>query len=181
VFGEAEDVRSAIQYVDPPALSPTYSATVNGLIADTLAQSGATAAALGDVTPDNTSAIVAVREAAMMPLQTVRDRFFAFYEDVARVWAEFWVHTYGCRPLRVQDEWGTWYLPFDAEWCTDWVLRTRVDVGAAGLWSESQSVLTLDNLLEKGVLTPEQYLKRLPRGVVPDTDGLLREWKGESQ
>ncbi len=177
VFGEAEDVRSAIQYVDPPALSPNYPATVSNLIADTLAQSGATAAALGDVTPQNTSAIVAVREAAMLPLQTVRDRYFAFYEDVARIWAEFWVNAYGCRPLRVQDEWGSWYLPFDGAVCADWVLRTKVDVGATGLWSESQSVLTLDNLLERGVITVEQYLKRLPRGVVPDTDGLLRELK----
>ena len=179
VFGEAADVQSAIHYVDPPSLSADLPATVNNLIADTLAQSGATAAALGDVTPDNTSAIVAVREAAMLPLQTVRDRYFAFYEEIARIWAQFWVYGYGQRPLRMQDEWGTWYLPFDSTVCEGLILRTRVDVGAAGLWSESQSVLTLDNLLERGVITPRQYLKRLPRGVVPDTDGLLRELERE--
>jgi hypothetical protein len=175
VFGEAADVQSAIHYVDPPSLSADLPATVNNLIADTLAQSGATAAALGDVTPDNTSAIVAVREAAMLPLQMVQNRYFAFCEDVARVWAEFWVCAYGDRPLRVEDEWGVWYLPFDGTAYRDLVIRTRVDVGAANLWSESQSIVTLDNLLASGVLTPEQYLKRLPRGTVPDVEGLLRD------
>jgi hypothetical protein len=164
-----------MHYVDPPAFSAALESTVNGLIADTLAQSGANAAALGDVIPDNTSAIVAVREAAMLPLQMVQNRYFAFCEDVARVWAEFWVCAYGDRPLRVEDEWGVWYLPFDGTAYRDLVIRTRVDVGAANLWSESQSIVTLDNLLASGVLTPEQYLKRLPRGTVPDVEGLLRD------
>ena len=111
----------------------------------------------------------------MLPLQTVRNRYFSFCEDVARVFAEFWVCAYGSRPLRIQDEWGAWYLPFDGNDYRDLVIRARVDVGNANLWSESQTIVTLDNLLTRGVITPTQYLKRLPRGVVPDVDGLLRE------
>ena len=179
VFGGSEELRSAMQYVDPPHVSAAIDSTVNTLIADTLSQNGATAAALGDVNPNNTSAIVAVREAALMPLQMVRNRFHAFYEDVARVWAEFWVMAYGTRPLRVEDEWGCWYLPFNGDDYRQLVIRARVDVGAANLWSEGQSILTLDNLLAAGVLTPEQYLKRLPKGTVPDVDGLLRELRTE--
>ncbi len=175
VFGNGDDLNSAMRYVDPPAFSAGLSNTVNSLIADTLVQSGATAAALGDVSPDNTSAIVAVREASLLPLQMVRNRWYAFYEDVARVWAEFWVNAYGNRPLRVEDENGVWYLPFDGGDYRDLVIRAKVDVGAANLWSESQSIVTLDNLLARGVITAEQYLKRLPRGTVPDVDGLLRE------
>jgi hypothetical protein len=60
------------------------------------------------------------------------------------------------------------------------LLRVKVDVGAASLWSESQSIVTLDNLLTRGVITPVQYLKRLPHGIVPDVDGLLREMEGVS-
>ncbi len=175
VFGTNEDMQSALRYVDPPNFSSALSSAVQTLCADTLAQSGANAAALGDMAPDNTSAIVAVREAAMLPLQTVRNRYFAFCEDVARVFAEFWVCAYGNRPLRIQDEWGAWYLPFDGNDYRDLVIRAHVDVGNANLWSESQTIVTLDNLLARGVISPAQYLKRLPRGVVPDVEGLLRE------
>lgn len=175
VFGSGEDMRNAMAYVNPPQFSSAMSAEIEGLIHNTLAQSGANAVSLGDVTPENTSAIVAVREVAMMPLQTVQTQFYAFCEEVARLWAEFWVTGYGHRALTVRDEFGTWYLPFDSARYRDLLLRAKVDVGAAALWSESQSIVTLDNLLERGVITPEQYLRRLPHGIVPDVEGLLRE------
>ncbi len=175
VFGSGDDVRSALTYVDPPQFSSALSTEIEGLIHNTLAQSGANAVSLGDVTPENTSAIVAVREVAMMPLQTVQTRFYAFCEQIARLWAEFWITGYGNRALAVRDEFGTWYLPFDGERYRDLMLRVKVDVGAATLWSESQSIVTLDNLFDRGVITAEQYLRRLPRGIVPDVDGLLRE------
>ncbi len=175
VFGSGDDVRSALTYVDPPQFSAALAAEIESLIQNTLAQSGANAVSLGDVTPENTSAIVAVREVAMMPLQTIQTRFYAFCEQVARLWAEFWITGYGNRALTVRDELGTWYLPFDGDRYRDLMLRVKVDVGAATLWSESQSIVTLDNLFDRGVITAEQYLRRLPRGIVPDVDGLLRD------
>ena len=178
VFGSGDDVRSALTYVDPPHFSAALSAEIETLIQNTLAQSGANAVSLGDVTPENTSAIVAVREVAMMPIQTIQTRFYAFCEQVARLWAEFWITGYGNRALTVRDEFGTWYLPFDGERYRELMLRVKVDVGAATLWSESQSIVTLDNLFDRGVITAEQYLRRLPRGIVPDVDGLLREMGG---
>ena len=177
VFGSGEDMRNAMTYVDPPQFSAAMSNEIESLIHHTLAQSGANAVSLGDVTPDNTSAIVAVREAAMLPIQTVRTRFLQFCEEVARLWAEFWITGYGRRALTVRDEWGVWYLPFDGDRYRDLLFRVKIDVGAATVWSESQSIVTLDNLLERGVITPEQYLKRLPHGIVPDVDGLLRDRK----
>ncbi len=177
IFGSGEDLNNAMRYVDPPQASSGMMSEIESLIHHTLAQSGANAVSLGDVTPQNTSAIVAVREAAMLPIGTVRTRFHAFCEEVARLWAEFWITGYGVRSLTVRDEWGTWYLPFDGDRYRDLLLRVKIDVGAATLWSESQSIVTLDNLLERGVITAEQYLKRLPHGIVPDVEGLLREAK----
>ena len=175
VFGTGDDVRNAMGYVEPPAFSAALDSTLASLMNNTLAQNGANAAALGDISPDNTSAIIAVREAAMMPLNAVRLRFHAFCEEVARQWAEFWVTGYGKRALKIADESGVWYLPFDGMRYRNLLINARVDVGSATLWSESQAVLTLDNLLQKGVITVEQYLKRLPKGTIPDMDGLLRE------
>lgn len=175
VAGTAEDVSRAIFYLPPPNFSPAFDQNISSLIQNTLTQSGANDAALGDIRPDNTSAIIAVREAATMPLQTVQNRFYAFIEEVARIWAEFWTAMYGKRPLKIEDENGTWYLPFDGEAFRDTLFHVRVDVGASNLWSEIQSIHTLDNLLDRQIITVDQYLERLPKGTIPDVSGLIRD------
>ena len=113
-----------------------------------------------------------------MPLDMVRNRFYMFCEDVARIWAEFWVSMYGPRSLKIIDENGTWYMPFDSDRYRKLIISTRVDVGAGTIWSESQSIKTLDNLLSRGAITLKQYLKRLPDGIIADVGGLIKELDG---
>lgn len=180
VFGAGQDVQSAIHHVAPPAFSPAFDNLITGLINNTLTQSGANDAALGNMNPDNTSAIIAVREAATMPMQMIQNRFYSFVEDVARIWAEFWVQQYGKRQLRISDKNGDWYLPFDADQYKSLLINTKVDVGAAGIWSESQTLRTLDNLLTAQIISPIQYLERMPKGVVPDLNGLLRDYRAQA-
>lgn len=108
-----------------------------------------------------------------MPLQPFKQRFYQFCEDIARIWAEFWVMLYGRRSLKMEDENGVWYLPFDGQRYKDLVLSVRVDVGASTLWSEAQSIQTLDNLLAAGLIDPVQYLERMPKGIIPDLTGLI--------
>ena len=175
IFGSTGDVQMALRYLNPPNFSPNFDNNIASLIANTLTQSGANDSALGDINPENTSAIIAVREAATMPMQTVQNRFYAFVEDVARIWAEFWVSLYGDRHLKIEENGGTWYLPFSAKRYRDLLICARVDVGVSGLWSESQSIRTLDNLFDRKVIDVVQYLKRLPKGTVPDVNGLIRE------
>lgn len=173
VYGE--DLGNVMRYVTAGGFQGQFDSMVNNLIGNTLTQAGANDAALGDIRPDNTSAIIAVREAATMPMQLLQNRFYSFVEDVARIWAEFWTKKYGRRSLKVEDEAGEWYLPFDGEKYHDLMITARVDVGAASMWSEVQSVKTLDNLYERQVIDVEQYLERLPRGSVPQLSQLLRE------
>ena len=175
VYGGATDVNNAMRYLDPPSFAPAFEGNIASLIANTLTQSGANDSALGDVAPDNTSAIIAVREAATLPMQTVQNRFYGFLEDIARIWAEFWVTHYGDRLLKVQEADSVWYLPFSGRRYRELLISARVDVGASTLWSESESIRTLDNLFNREVIDAVQYLKRLPKGTVPDVSGLIRE------
>ena len=175
IYGDQNDVASAVRYVNPPNFSPNFDNNIASLINNTLTQSGANDAALGDIRPDNTSAIIAVREAATMPLQQVQARFYSFCEDVARIWAEFWVMLYGDRKLKIEDDTGTWYMPFKADRYKNLLISTRVDVGASNLWSESQSIRTLDNLFDRQVIDVIQYLTRLPKGTIPNLNGLIRD------
>lgn len=175
LFGSPDEMDGAIRYVTPPSFSPNFESNIASLISSTLTQSGANDAVLGDISPNNTSAIIAVREAAMMPMNAIKNRFYMFCEDVARIWAEFWVTMYGPRALKIKDSSGVWYLPFDGAKYRSLIISTRVDVGAGTVWSESQSIKTLDNLLDRGAITLRQYLSRLPDGVISDVSGLIKE------
>lgn len=175
VNGGYEDVHGAMSYLNPPNFSPSFIQNVNTIIGNTLQQSGANDAALGDMRPENTSAIAMLREAATMPLQQTKNRYYSFIEDIARIWAEFWIMKYGKRSIKVEDDTGTWYLPFDGERYRDLLISTKIDVGASGLWSEAQSTITLGNLLDRQIITPIQYLQRLPKGIIPQLEKLIRE------
>ena len=180
VLGDADAV-NAIRYVNPPQFSQKFDQNIDSLIANTLTQSGANDAALGDIRPDNTSAIIAVREAATMPMQMVQNRYYSFIEDISRIWAEFWLVMYGKRALKVEDETGTWYMPFDGDRYKDLLISTRIDVGASSLWSEVQSIRTLDNLFDRQVIDVVQYLTRLPKGTVPNVNGIIRDLQNVNQ
>lgn len=175
VFGTGDDVDRAVRYVTPPAAGQIFSAAVTNLVNNTMSQAGVNSTMLGDVQPDNTSAIIAVREAALMPLTMVQNRFNRFVEEIARQWAEFWVCQYGSRALRVATADGTWYLPFNGRELAELLIRARVDVGAATVFGEAESIDTLGRLFDRGILDEVQYLTRLPKGIVPNLDGLIRE------
>ena len=117
-----------------------------------------------------------------MPMQTMQNRFYSFIEDTARIWADFWVMKYGSRHLKIEDADGTtWYMPFDGNRYRELLINARIDVGAATLWSESQSIRTLDNLFDRQVIDVVQYLTRLPKGTVPNVNGLIREMQRANQ
>jgi len=174
-------LENSIKYIQPPNFSPNFDNNIMSLVSQTLSQAGANDAALGNLNAENTSAIIAVREAATLPLQTMQNRYYKFCEDIARIWAEYWIMQYGKRSLKVEDEKGVWYLPFDGARYKDFIVSVKVDVGASTLWSEAQSIRTLDNLFDRQIIDSVQYLKRIPKGIVPDVTGLIKEMQQANQ
>lgn len=175
--GADYDVQRAIAYIQPPQFASQLQNVVADIANGTLSDAGANDAALGDLRPDNASAIIAMREAALQPMQVYQNRFYSFIEDIARIWADFWLNMYGERPLKIQDKNGTRYLPFNAERYKTLIVNAKVDVGASTLWGESVVIASLGNLLQAGIITPVQYLERLPKGTIPDITGLIDEIK----
>ncbi len=175
VYGSDDDISRAISYVEPPAFAEQMLSSINDLAKNTLSDSGANDAALGNIRPDNAAAIIQVREAALQPMQLKQNQYYAFIEDVMRIWAQFWVHFYGERKLKIRTPSGTSYIPFDAGRYSDLLINARVDVGASTVWSTAVVVSTLGELLTAGIITPIQYLERLPAGIIPDKTGLIEE------
>lgn len=173
--GSDYDVQKAIAYVQPPQFAAQLQSVVSDIARNTLSDSGANDAALGDLRPDNAAAIIAMREAVLVPMQVYINRYYAFVEEIARIWADFWINMYGQRPLKIRSENQTQYVPFDGEKCKELVISARVDVGTSNLWGEAVVITSLGNLLDKGIISPQAYLKRLPKGIIPDVSGLIRD------
>lgn len=180
-YGSSEEMGSAIRYIQPPTAIPQYQSVVNDLCSNTLSDSGANDAALGNLRPDNATAIIQMREAATAPMQMYMNRFYDFIEDVARIWADFWLNLYGDRQLRLEDRSGTQYIPFKAERYRSLLITARVDVGAATMYSEAVVVETLNNLLSAGLISFDQFLERIPSGLIPDVTGLREDIKTAQQ
>ncbi len=171
VYGDADDVEGAIRYVNPPTYSSQFTVGVSNLINDTLAQAGVNGAVLGDVHPENATAILAVREASIKPMQLIRNRFFGFCEDVARIWVEFWAQMYGSRPMRL----GNRFYRLDADKFADLLFRVKVDVAESVTGDQATALQILTKMLEDGIITAEQYVSRLPAGTIAGQRRLLQE------
>ena len=103
VYGSNEDVTGAVKYLTPPVFSQEYESSIKALVENTLTQSGANEVALGDHRADNNSALRTMREASLMPLVITKNRFYAFVEDTARIWADFWITKYEKRALKINE------------------------------------------------------------------------------
>lgn len=181
IYGSNEDVSGAVKYVTPPDFSSNFTKSISDLIDNTLTQSGANEVALGDSRPDNASALLTMQKAATLPLQLIKNRFYSFVEDFSRIWVDFWISKYGNRRIKIEDQNGIWYMPFNAQRYKNLIITARVEVGPDNVYSTADSINTLTALYEKGVINKKQYLKRLPVGIVPDLSGLLLEIQSEEE
>ena len=179
VYGTAEDVAGAVRHVNPPVFGNQLLGMLNDLSNNTLQDNGATDAALGSIRPDNAAAIIQMREASLQPMQLYQNAFYSTIEDIARIWADFWMHLYGDRRLRVEDNDGVYYVPFHPARYENLILTARIDVGSNPVWSMSGTISVLDSLYGAQIINKIQYLERMPDGIIPNKTGLLREAREE--
>lgn len=139
---------------------------------------GLSAAALGQGAAYNTSAIVALGKQAAIQLEANQARVFQFVEDIYSIWGDFIVEKYGNgRKIPVMEDGKLVYKPFDNTMKEKMILNTKIDVGTSSVWSEVAAIQTLDNMLLNAILTPIQYIERLPAGVLPNREKLIEELK----
>lgn len=146
---------------------------INLAISYTKDMLGATDAALGNVDPKNTSAIIAVQQASAMPLHNVKRQLYQFIEDLGLIWLDFMLCYYGEKRL-VPTNSGTW-VEFTPKKYKGAVWGCSVDVGNSGYYSEITTLNTLDTLLSMGQITLKQYLERIPSNIIPKKQELIDE------
>lgn len=139
---------------------------------------GASDAALGNVTPDNTSAIIAVQNATAIPLELVKQEYYSFTEDFVRICLDMMRNYFGVRTALAKDDNGEQQeILFDFGILNEYVIRMKVDIGAAAYWSEITASTTLDNLYQAGLIDPVLYLESIPDHLIPNKGKIVEEAK----
>lgn len=191
--------------IQPAEMSAQIFAMIDKVMSYTKDCLGATDAQMGNVRPDNTSALMVLQTNAEVPLENIRANLYEWVEDVGAILLDMMGTYYGNRPVVIDREFdemvtdagdvpqidpmtGTFRTQkvvrktvesFDFSQFKHLWLNLRVDVGATTYFSEIAMTQTLDNLRRDGVLDAIQYLERIPDKLIPKKQELIDELKSK--
>ena len=195
-IGVAGDPGTAAKMLDSPRMNPQVAEYIQLTTEETEKSQGATAVAMGDSRPDNTSAIVALTRAAQTPHDITKHNIYNSIEDLSRIDLDIASVDYGKRyvdrPItdeeRMMAEIAQQADPsieipnevpelFDFSILKDHPFTIKLDVGASSYYSEMAATKTLENLLMNGFITPIQFLERISDDNMPERLALIEEMK----
>ena len=171
-----------LDFMKAPDFSQQVNNTLQMIIDLTKECMGISDANIGNVRPENTSAIITLQDSTMVPLQTQIRAFNDVYEQVARIMVELMSVDYGSRDVEVIQNGEISVQSFNFNDLKDANLNIRVDVGQSQYWSELTQIQTLDNLLARQVITnPIDYLERIPSKYISNKQELINSLKMAQQ
>lgn len=194
-------------YLQPADMSNQIIAVIDKAMTYTRECLGATDVQMGNVRPDNTSALMVLQSNAEVPLENPKANMYEWYEDIGAIMLDMMGTYYGQRPLVRDREFqevvmgadGTPMIDpmtgtmmqntvtrrvletFDFKQFKHLFLNIRVDVGATSTYSEISVVQTLDNLRRDGTLEVIDYLERIPDKLIPRKAELIAELRKRAQ
>lgn len=192
-IGVPGDVGTVAKIIDPASIDPQIAQFIKLAVEQTEQSLGATAVALGDTRPDNTSAIIALQRAASTPSELTKQNIYKCVEDLFRIYIEFMANYYNRRmvdlPLSAEDAQemqamgvnppATMPQPVDFSVLQQYPMMLKLDVGASSYYSEIAAMQTLDNLLTNNQINIVQYLERIPDSYMPAKRALIEEKRQE--
>ncbi len=162
-----------------PDMSAQVMQLIETLIQKTLEFMGASDATLGNIRPDNTSAIIATQQSSAMPLELQKMEYYRFTEEYVRIIVDIIKANYGTREVVTENEAGelsTSSFNFGNISLSN--LNLHIDIGPASYFSELMQTQTLDNLFTKGIITDAtEYLDRVPSKYLPGKAKLIESLK----
>lgn len=180
--GEAIAVNGPVEHaadrLDPGSLQAGFLDVIQMTMGITKELMGATDAALGNVAPDNTSAIIALQQSSAVPLELQRRALYTAVERLGMIWLDFILNFYDSSRIMLFREKGELLggtiLPREMK---NILFSCTTQAGASSHWSEIAQISTLDHLLTSGNIRFSQYLERIPDGYISKREELLEEVK----
>lgn len=161
---------------------PDFSNNIIELAKETIAQTkdmmGVTDASLGNVKPDNTSAIIALQESSAVPLEIQKQQFYVFWEDVVRNIIDIVSTDYGVREIMTSDN---QLAVVDFSMLKNLNYNLDVEIGNGAQFSEIAQINTLDKLVQAGYIDPGVYIDVVPSKYIPQKSKLLRSYQERMQ
>lgn len=181
VNGGVSSIRDAIMYLDGAQINQSVVSLIDNLIQLTRDNMGANDATMGDVAPDNASAIIALQQQDSLPLQLHQQEFYSFIEQQVRNIVDMMRAFYGARivqldmpvvdPLTGEQTTQQAETRYDFAQLTDENMRIRVDIGSSSYWSEQLQVQTLNNIFTSGIMNDPAafalFLEVMPDKYIP--------------
>lgn len=151
---------------------PDFSNNILHLLDSTITQTkecmGVNDASLGNVKPDNTSAIIALQEASNVPLELQRQAFYGFWEDIVRNILDIMANDYGQRQVIVEADGQPTVATIDYSMLKEINFEVKVDIGNGAQYSEIAQVNTLDKLFQNQIIDAQTYIESIPDKYVPN-------------
>lgn len=169
-----------MKYIMPGAISPVAKQLVDVIMENTKNLSGATETSTGELSKSsqmNATAINLLQQAASVPIDGIRKRFYQAMEDVALIWEQFWKIYYNTdRQFTGKDEQGN-PTPqvFNGANAQGIEFNLKIDVTEETPYSEGNIMNSLNSLFEKGHIDLIQYLTHAPKSVIPFKDQLIKD------
>ncbi|MBQ3125576.1 MAG: hypothetical protein IJC15_00780 [Clostridia bacterium] len=176
------NVADAVSVVGVGQMQEGYLDLIENAMRVTKELAGAPDAALGTVDPNNTSAILALQEAAAISQEQVRSALYGCVEELALIWADMVCAYYPegrLLPIEVGGE--TAYAAVDYAALRRALIAARVEVGEGGRYAAAATVALLGQLLDKGHISFVEYLERLPAHLLLDRQALLERRKEDGE
>ena len=198
-----QNISQAAYNLQPADMSNQIIMAIDKAVSYTKDCLGATDAQLGNVKPDNTSALMVLQNNAEVPLENTRAGMYEWLEDIGAILLDMMGTYYGMRPIvrdrtltePVTDASGLPMLnlmngmmqtntvtrrvaeQFDFTQFKNLWFNVRVNAGATTYYSEIAMVQTLDNLRRDGTLEVIDYLERIPDKLIPRKAELVQDLK----
>ena len=170
------NISDAVSVVGTGEMQSGFMELINSAVTLTKELMGATESALGNMEARNTSAILALQETSRIALDNVRYSYYESIEQLAAIWVDMICAYYGDgRLLPCKDGVSVSSRAVDAESLRKAAISARVDVTEITRYSAVASQNILDKLLDKGYITPAEYVRRLPAGLIQNKEALIEE------
>jgi len=130
---------------------------------------GVNDAALGNIKPDNASAIAQLQEAAAVPLEIQRSNYYEMWEDTIRNIIDIMTMCYGIRQV-VSEDGEVVVIDFDKLQGINYKLN--VDIGSSAPYSEIAQVNNLTSMLNAGQIDLSTFLDVYPEKFITGKDKL---------
>lgn len=168
------NIADAVSVVRSGDMQNGYMELIESAVTLTKDIMGATDSALGNLEADNTSAILALQETSKIPLRQIRTSFYRCIEELALIWADMICAYYPNErllPCKTLDS--VVAKQTDLGVLKRNMLCATVDIAEVSRYSAATAQSMLDKLLDGNFITAEEYVKRIPSGIIPERQTLV--------